>query len=437
MPINNTHFQPKINMLPSIKLLWKRSRSSKLINDVSRLLLLQGINFIVMFFASSYAMRILGPEQLGIGAFVLSIVSQGRVLGDLGLSITGVRIMGNQPERRSEVASLVFGIRFRAAVVVSILMLLCVWIFHLIGNISLWIMAVPLLILTVLSPQWVFQGMERIPNYNIYQLIISIFTALMYFTLFRRGSTAELYIIVALFTQGLGWGLSYAWLRGQIKIDWKYFNYKQAWELIRESKNAFAIVLTIFFYTSLDIPLITLFLSTEQAGIYRASQTVVGVILALQMMLPLIFYPRLIAWKNISKQVFIKNALLLMLSLSFLSIVLDIGAFIAVPILFPALLGQEFITGIWPCILLFVAKGFVLVGSIPSWGLLAFGRDRYQLLVTCLAALVSIVINLSMITRIGIYAPAIAAIISELVISVFSTIFLINYLRSNKFVSEK
>ena len=316
-------------------LLWKRTRSSKLVNDAGRLLLLQGLILIVMFFASTYAMRSLGPEQLGIGAFVLAIVAQGRVLGDLGLGITGVRAMSNEPEKTSAVVSLVFGIRLRAAAVLSLLMLLVVWAFHLTGNTALWLMAVPLLMLSVLSPQWVFQGMERIPKYNVYQLIVSITTALMYFGLFRPGVTAEWYVAVALLTQAIGWGLSYAWLRGQIRIDWRPFGRDRAQEMIRSSRHAFAVVFTISIYTSLDILLITLFLSTEQAGIYRACQSVVGIVLALQMMLPLLVYPRLIAWKNISDQVFVKNALVLMVALCVSAIVLDIGAVVFVPVLFP------------------------------------------------------------------------------------------------------
>ena len=74
----------------------------------------------------------------------------------------------------------------------------------------------------------------------------------------------------------------------------------------------------------------------------------------------------------------------------------------------------------------------MLVGSVPSWGLLAYGLDSRQLVATVVAALVSIAINLSMIPRIGIYAPAIAAICSELAICALSAVFLIGFLRSSR-----
>lgn len=408
-----------------LALVWHLVRSSKLAHDAGKLLALQFAGRAVAFFASAYAMRSMGPEQLGIGAFVLSIVAQGAVLGDLGLNIAGVRALGNCPDRRDEIVSLVWGIRLRAGIVLSILMLIGVWILRPVGSMTLWLLATPLLILSVLSPQWIFQGMERVPVFNAIQLIQTVITALLYFGLFRPGAKAELYLTVALVAQVLGWCLSYFVLRRQVDVNWWNFDWHQAWQMIRASGYAFMIVLTIFVYTGLEIPLITFLLSPQDAGVYRAAQGIVGVILPVLAMLPSLIYPRLVIWKNRSDQEFRKKGITLMLVLAGLAILIDIGAVLVVPIAFRILLGAGFEAGVWPCILLFIAKGFVLIGAVPAWGLLAYGLDKHQLSVALTVAVVSITLNLLLIPRFGIIAAASINAIGEAIIFVLSTILLI------------
>jgi O-antigen/teichoic acid export membrane protein len=411
---------------------WQKLRSSKLIQDAWKLLALQFGGRVVAFFASAYAMRSLGPEQLGIGAFVISVAVQGAVLGDLGLDISGVRAVGVHPDRRNEIITLVLGIRLRAAFVLSILLLIGVWFFRPIASTTLWIMAAPLLMFTVLSPQWIFQGIERMPVFNAIQLAQTIGTALLYIGLFRPGSRAELYVMVAVVSQALGWGWSYYWIRHQIHIDWFSFDWRQAWKMIRSSSYAFAIVLTIFVYAGMQIPLITFLRSPEEAGIYRASQTVSGAILPILSMLLLLLYPRLISWKNRSDEEFIKKATITIAVLFLMALLLDLGAVIVLPVVFSKLLGSQFQAGALPSALLCIAIGFILLGAVPSWGLLAYGLDKRQLLVTLTAAVISLTLNILLIPRFGIVVAAGVKALTELVIFVLSAFSLFSFLRSRR-----
>ncbi len=411
---------------------WRVVQSSKLAHDAGKLLAVQFVGRVVTFFASAYAMRSLGPEQLGIGAFVLSIVAQGAVLGDLGLNIAGVRALGNHPDRRDEIVSIVWGIRLRAAVVLSILMLVGVWVLYPLRSMTLWLLAAPLLILSVLSPQWIFQGMKRVPVFNMIQLVQTMVTALLYFGLFRPGARAELYVTVSLLVQALGWGLSYFVLHRQVNIRWLNFDWREAWEMVRDSGYAFAIVLTIFVYTSLDIPLVTLLRSTEEAGIYRSAQSIMSVIMPFLAILPLLVYPRLVSWKNQSLELFFRNSLILVAGLSVVAVLMVVSSIIWVPVAFEMLLGSPFIGGIWPCVMLVLAKGLVLVGAVPAWGLHSLNLDRRYLIVTLCAAASSITFNLLFVPRLGIIAAGAANILSEMIIVLGASFAVYSFLRSHR-----
>jgi O-antigen/teichoic acid export membrane protein len=421
---------PELNLSPGS--LWQRVRASRLVQDVWKLFALQIAGRVVAFFASTYAMRSLGPEQLGVGAFIVSIVVEGAVLGDLGLNISGIRALGDHPDKRNETVSLVWGIRLRAALVLSVFVVAVAWAFRPVGSMGLWLLGAPLFVFTILSPQWIFQGIERLPVLNTIQLAQMATSALLYFGLFRPGARAELYVLVAALTEALAWGLSYYVLRRHVHMDWLGFDWRRAWEIIRTSGYAYGIVLTIFLYAGLEIPLITLLRSPEDAGVYRAAQGIAGTFLRVLSVLWLLLYPRLIAWKNRSDHEFRKRATTTMLLLSGLALLFDVTAFAVVPIAFDVLLGVEFQAGVWPCILICVGIGFILIGAVPTWGLLAYGLDKRQLAVTLTAAVVSVTLNVLLIPRFGIVATAGVKVVTEVIILILSLFFLFRFLRSRR-----
>jgi len=374
-------------------------------------------------------MRMLGPTQLGIGAFVLSFVAQVAVFGSFGLNITGIRAMVEHPLEQKNIISIICAFRLRLSLVLSVTMVLLVWLLHLPGSLTIWALAIPFLFLSVLAPHWIFQGIERVPVLNTIELVQAVFTILLYFALFRPGARAELYVSVALLAQMLGWTISYAVLSQHLRIDWWRMDWHVVWDWVRLSRYAFAIILTTFAYTSLDIPLVTLLLSPKDAGIYRAAQATAGVIAPILAMLPLIIYPRLIAWKNQGNRVFIRNSLILIAYLSGFALLLSLSSLMWVPIAFRVLLGPQYAGGIWPGIILVIAKSVALVGSVPTWGVLAFGLDRVQLQVTLVAAAISLSLNLLLIPTMGLIIASGMNVVSELIVALLSGTALLKFLR--------
>lgn len=404
--------------------------NSKPVRDAGKLLIQQAVGRFVTFFGALYAMRMLGPQQLGVAALVLWAVAQGAVLLDLGLSVTGTRLLVNEPDRRDAIVSLVWGVRLRSALLISILMLLAVQLLRPGGPVALWLTVVPLLIFSALNPAWVFQGMERMPLLYSVQLVQATATAILYFALFRPGADAQLYLTVAILTQALGWGLSYYLLCKQVSVAWMRFDWLAAGRLLRSSAWAFATVITVFVYTGLEIPLITWLVSTTDAGIYRAAQAMIGAFTPILGGVPLLLYPRLVVWKNRSPREFRHKSLVAELMLAAIGVFVIAAALVAIPLAFRILLGPTFERGITPCLLLIVAKAFVLVANVPAWGLYAHERDKTYLGVTGGVALVSISLNLLLIPRFGIVAASAANVLSEFLILVGSSLALHSYLRA-------
>jgi O-antigen/teichoic acid export membrane protein len=115
-----------------------------------------------------------------------------------------------------------------------------------------------------------------------------------------------------------------------------------------------------------------------------------------------------------------------------MALLLDLGAVIVLPVVFSKLLGSQFQAGALPSALLCIAIGFILLGAVPSWGLLAYGLDKRQLLVTLTAAVISLTLNILLIPRFGIVVAAGVKALTELVIFVLSAFSLFSFLRSRR-----
>ncbi len=410
----------------------RRTRESKLAQDAVKLLFLQLASRLVAFFGSAQAIRSLGPEQLGTGAFAIAVVTQAAVLGDLGLNVAGIRAMHDEPERQTETISTVLGLRASASVVFAVVLLVWAATFRTTGTMLLWLLALPLIFLMVLNAQWIYQGIERVPVYNTLQLVQTLTAATLYFALFRSGATAELYVVVALVSQALSWSLSYYFLRGHVRFDLSLFRWRRGWEMLRKSSFAFAAVLTTFVYGGLDIPLVTLLLSTHDAGVYRAAQTIVGALTPLVAMVPLLVYPRLLVWKNEGIPTFVRYGATTMAALVALGFVIAVSSLVWVPFAVSKLYGPAYLGSIVPCIVLVAGSCVALVATVPAWGLYALNLDRRFLVVTIVAATVSISSNLLLLGRIGIVAAAGTSVLSQVIILTGMSAALVSYLRSHR-----
>ena len=420
-------------MLPAPFLsLLRRTRESKLAQDAVKLLFLQLASRLVAFFGSAQAIRSLGPDQLGTGAFAIAVVTQLAVLGDLGLNVAGIRAMHDQPNTQTETISTVFGLRLSVSVVFAVALLVWASTFRTTGSLLLWLLAAPLIFLMILNAQWTYQGVERVPVYNTLQLVQTLTAAALYFALFRTGASAELYVVVALVSQAVSFCLSYYFLRGRVRFDLGLFRWRRGWQMLRKSSFAFAAVLTTFVYTGLDIPLVTLLLSTHDAGVYRAGQTIVGALAPLVAMVPLLVYPRLLVWKNEGLGTFVRHGATTMAALAALGILIAGSSLIWVPIAVGKLYGPEYLGSIVPCVILVAGRCIALVGTVPAWGLYALNLDRRFLAVTLVAAVVSISSNLLLIGRLGIVAAAGTAVLSEVIILAGMSAALVAYLRSHR-----
>jgi O-antigen/teichoic acid export membrane protein len=423
----------RTSALPApISSLLSRVRESKLAQDAVKLLFLQLASRLVAFFGAAQAIRSLGPDQLGTGAFAIAVVTQFAVLGDLGLNVAGIRSMHDEPGTQTETISTVLGLRLSVSVLFAVLLLAWALAFRTTGSMLLWLLAAPLIFMMVLNAQWIYQGIERVPVYNTLQLVQTLTAAALYFALFRSGATAELYVVVALASQAVSWALSYYFLRGRVRFDLSLFRWRRGWEMLRKSSFAFAAVLTTFVYTGLDIPLVTLLVSTHEAGVYRAAQTIVGALAPLIAMVPLLVYPRLLVWKSEGIPTFVRNGATVMVTLAALGLAIAASSLLWVPIAVSKLYGADYLGSIVPCIVLVAGRCIALVGTVPAWGLYALNLDRRFLVVTVVAAVASITSNLLLIGRFGIVAAAGTAVLSEVIILAGMSAALVAYLRSRR-----
>jgi len=406
--------------------------ASKLVRDAGLLFVLHSLGRVVGFLAAAYAMRTIGPHELGRGALALSVALQLAVLGELGFNIAGVRALRlSAPEHRAALVSAGVGLRILAALVLAGLMSAVVLVAVPAADRYIWLLAVVFLCLAVADPQWVFQGLEIVPVFSALQLGQVLVAAVLYVLFIHDGSAAPAYVTIVLAGQAAMVVASYVVLGRTLGLRAPSFQWQSARRLIGRNKYAFVITLSMFVYTGLEIPLISWLLSVRDAGLYRAAQGVVSVIMPLLMAAPLVLYPRLIAWRARPWPDFLRSAKRAAVAVCAIAVCVEAAALLAVPVGFSLLLGPDYRAGVAPCLLLFTAKAIELAGCVPAWGLLAMGADRIRSNLALAAVAVSVGASAVLLPALGLEGAALVVVLRETVIVLVSAALWRSFLRND------
>lgn len=399
----------------NLRALGSAAVQSKIVRDTGAVTLLRLIARLAAFWGMAYAMRAMGPEQLGVGAFVVATVEQLVVVGSLGLNITGVRQFEDNPLEQDTIASLVTGIRFRAAIILSLLMVIFGGVFQPAGTtLVLWLVAVPYLVAFIMSPLWLYQSLEKLPLFMAISLMRSAIAVALYFSLFQPGATALLYVMTVTVAEVVVCIASYWWLRNRVQIRWWHVDLKRAKHFLIESRFAYGITLTTIVFVGLDMQVVALLLSPTDGGIYRAAAKLIAALWLVMASVQQILYPRLFRWRQESREAFIHKSRLAFVSLVCIGCLISLSALIWVPVAFTFFLGPEYSSGIMTCILLVVGRALYFVSVLPQQLLLVYEKDNVVLWISIVAAVSTIIYIFTFAPLQGLIAAGFGWIAGEL-----------------------
>lgn len=370
--------------------LGKKIRSftaSKLAGDFQHLIVRQlGIKC-VSFFATSYAMRKLGPDALGATGLPMAVVGLLTLGTNLGYDTVLPKYIARagEDEERRRVAGRYLSLRFLLALLCLPVMLAgALWTglgakpSHGSLEASLWIWGAASMVLlgTNLGPQGVAQGLDRLREFGNAQFLSSMAMAALFVGLLTLWPTPQAFLLV----QAIGLILLSAFVlfRGETRISLRP-KVALLGMLPGHVREAWPMMLNVFvifgLYTS-DASFLAFLSSHYEIGLYSSAITLCNAVNAFIALIPTVFYPRMIAWHKESERKMIRRAVLAGGGMLAVTPVIYLVALFGAGFVLPVLLGKQFggavsvFAALVSCFVVGVAY------SIICSGLVLLGRER-------------------------------------------------------------
>jgi PST family polysaccharide transporter len=182
-------------------------------------------------------------------------------------------------------------------------------------------------------------------------------------------------------------------------------------------------VIVVYCYSTLQIPLLGALAGEEKLGIYRSALMLAAGLDLLYGSLNVLLLPRLVRWKQLGATLFRRKQAQLFAASSGMGICVAAASIIAAPTIYRLMLGPRFAGGAVPFQILALARSVVFVGQIYSNSLVALGLDRQFLWATIAGAVFSVTANIYAIPKFGIPGAAVVSLAAEVIVCTLCFVF--------------
>ncbi|GHT01414.1 heteropolysaccharide repeat-containing protein [Bacteroidia bacterium] len=374
-------------------------------------------NLLFPLVTSPYIYRVLGVENIGLVNFAMSYANYFVLFAALGTGLYGIREIAkykDNQEQASQLFSEIFRINLITTFIVSLIYFASVfYIPELRQDWHLFIVAGISVYLVPIAIDWYFQGLEEFKMIACRSFIIKCVSFAGLFIFVRQREDVMPYLMLfILSTLGTNvWNLIYAKKKG-LKIKWRNLNVKVH---IKPMLVFFASNIAASIFVALNVLMLGFLSTYEQVGLFTSSNKITDFAMLAFFAINAVLLPRVafnkkqndhLANANLLQKVFDTNALLIM--------PVAIGLYLVSARFIPLFFGNEFTGSIVPMQILSFKVIAAMINSFFTTSVLAaLGHENKFLIVVCLTATVSFILNWIFIPLYGAVGAAITIIISE------------------------
>ncbi|WP_409404992.1 flippase [Priestia megaterium] len=374
---------------------------------------------VVTFIISIIIGRIFGPAVFGTVSSAQAITSYLNLIGDLGTNNEAIRTISENPEEKSKVFTHV--LVYRVAISIITIVVSVILILLNILNDQILLLFIIFNLCSLFIPNAIFIGLTLF-KYNGYVNLINALTSFTLFILFLFLKQNIIYYPIALAIGSLiaitsGY-LIYFKKIGTLKFGgWKSF--------IKFIKSSIALGITNIFariYYDFDIVMLSLMTGSISVGLYSAAFKIIQMLWFLPNMYVLYALP------NITRIIHKQSS---QLNEYVQSILRYVMLFIFPLLPFTILYGKDFLTLIYGNdyknaynVLVVLVAGFVCMCIKTVFGniLVANRQENILLKLSISASIFNVLLNLVLISYIGLIGAAISTLLTEMLLMAFEYI---------------
>jgi O-antigen/teichoic acid export membrane protein len=394
------------------------------------LYLLQGLQYALPLVTVPYLVRVLGPERYGTLGFAAGVVALLTLLADYGFALSATRrisVLRDDAAALGRTAAGVWAAKILLALAALAGLLAAILAVPRLRAVApiLWLLC-GRLAGNVLTPHWLFQGLERMNVLTFVQLAHSVLITACVFGFIREPSDyvllAGLQGLVALITGALAAGIGAAIVRLRPALPAP----AEIRGLLREGFALFLSTSCVSAYTTANSVILGLLTSDVAVGYYVAAEKIVNAVRGLMAPIANATYPRLSRLASESKEKALYWSRYVLLLMGGTGAALGLALVLAAPLVTRIVLGPQFLPSV-PVIRI-LAPLTLLVGLSNVFGIqimLPFGWDRAFTAILMTAGAVNLALAVALAPAFEAVGMAVAVLSAELYVTLTMAIYLL------------
>ena len=397
----------------------------QVIENFFSLSILNALNVLLPLVTLPYILHVVGKANYGAYSYVYAVLQYVILFSTYGFNFSATKQISQCRDDAAMVARIynaVTASKGLIAIVLSALLLITSrWVFKNEVGVLMFLYGLGMVIGDVLTPVWLFQGMEKMRYMTMVNASSKILFTILIFLVVRESDDFDVLILLNSCGYLLAGALSLGLVYRQFHLRLQRTTWRDIVLQLKEGSAVFGSTFGMNLYRNANIIILKQFVSDDLVGLYSAAEKVVKGFQSLISPAAQALFPHLsLRFKD--KPMGENMRLLRKISLSFTAVVLMVTAlvYLFAPLISDILCGREFsacvpLIRIMTLVILFGEVNY-LVGIV---GLINMNGQRYFFQSVIITGVFSVVFMLLMTPRWGGAAAAWAMSLSEMLLFVF------------------
>lgn len=366
-----------------------------------------------------YVTRILLPDGVGAVNFIDSIVQYIIIFAALGIPIYGVREIARARRIKSDLdktfseLSLIHGVTSVGSALIFFIIALCIP--ELYAEWNLCLIGVGLILSNAFTLNWLYGGLEKFSLITIVSVSVRIITIIGIFILVKTPQDKVYYYGLNLMSSILTGIVNVIIATRYVSVRWKNLQIRKH---LKPLYLLFSVSVISSIYVLLDSVILGFLQNPTEVGYYYTAMRISKIPISIMAALTSVMIPRItqMADNNLKyvQDLVYKSAVVTIM----LSIPIALGMYCLGRELILLVAGSEFL----PSLNSFRVLCFMIIpisfALLNYQILLPYNKENIMMKISIVGAIISIILNISLIPSLGGFGSAISSIITEVVVAV-------------------
>lgn len=376
-----------------------KSANKTLVSNITSLGVVQVISYVFPLLTIPYISRVIGADGLGLFNYITAFISYFILVVNYGFDLTATRKIASDPNNAELVSKTYSTVTISRILLLTATIIAFILLSFYFPNIENNFLLSGILFINAISalltPQYIFQGLQKLSFFSSINVVKGVVTTICIFLFVTEAKHLIIYTSIGVFTNFL---LSIFWVFYvvfKLKIKFFFVPLKTCLKEIKDSRLVFFSTVIFSFYTTANVIILGVFASPKIIAYYTAAVSLINIIQSvINVPVASSLYPYIgKAFAN-GKEKGLEKLKRIVSVVFYISLSACIFIFIFSPLLVKIIYGSEFENAI-VCVRILSVLPLLssLSGVMGVQVMLNLGMDLKFLRITTIAAVCSVIMN--------------------------------------------